>query len=91
VRSPTDFVFHRAAVVGLGLLGEMVCPDEGIVAPGDPSDIEAYILSAALVDIPTAIRAARFAYQRATTAVAREVADAALARLEAGDFLGVIG
>jgi hypothetical protein len=87
---PSEFVFRRAAVVALGLLGESVSTDEGIALRGDPADIEALILSGSLVDVTTGIRAANDAYQLATSAAAREAADAALARLEGGDFLGVI-
>jgi hypothetical protein len=89
--APRDFVFHRAAVVALGLLGVALSPDEGIVSAADPADIEAYVLGAALVDGPSGVRAANAAYRRATSAVARDAADAALARVEAGDLLGVIG
>jgi hypothetical protein len=86
-----EFALRQTAVVALGLLGETVTQGEGIGDTGDPGDVEAYVLAASLVDRYTGVRAATAAYRCATTAVAREAADSALARLEAGDVLGVIG
>lgn len=82
---------RRALVVALGLLGESVSFETGVSDPNDPLDIEAYILASTLVGAQYGLEAATLVYNSATNALAWDVADAALARLEAGDIVGVVG
>ena len=61
----------------------------GAVLP--PPGLQAFLLAASLVGLNEGIAAAEVAYRCATTIAGRAVADRALACLEAGDVLGVIG
>jgi hypothetical protein len=88
---PGEASARRGLVVALGLLGESVPFDIGVSDPNDPLDIEAYILASTLVDAVHGLEAATLAYASASNPLAWDVADAALARLEAGDVIGVVG
>ena len=57
-----------------------------------PADaLQAYLLGASLVGHTEGIAAANTAYAQAKSRPARDAADSALARLESGDVLGVVG
>jgi hypothetical protein len=88
---PGDFLFRRAAVVALGLVGATVSPEIGIADSRDELDVQAYLLGASLVGRTEGIAAADAGYRLVRSRVAREAADSALARLESGDVVGVIG
>lgn len=88
---PGDFFFRRAAVVALGLLGSTVSADVAVADPRDELDVQAYLLGASLLGHTEGIEAANTAYAQAKSRPARDAADSALARLESGDVLGVVG
>lgn len=89
--TPGDFIFRRALVVALGLLGAVVPVEMALGDPRDEMDVEAFVLGASLAGPVEGEAAAECAYRYATSGAARSAADRALACLQAGDLLGVIG
>lgn len=87
----TDGAPRHGAVVALGLLGEPTPIAEAVPDPASALDLEAFVLAATLADPATALAAATDAYRYGRGGPALDAADAAAARLEAGDILGVVG
>jgi hypothetical protein len=81
---------HRSIWVALGLLGELVEPQEVGLDPSSFEDASAWVLSAVLADWEAAPGRVR-ELDRLTEGAARRVTDMAVARLEAGMLVTAVG
>jgi hypothetical protein len=91
VLSMSDGMARRGVVVALGLLGAPLPFQDAVPDPSRVLDVEAFLLASALGEPETALGAAKVAYRLARDGRVRRVADDAIARLQSGDILGVIG
>lgn len=81
---------HRSIWVALGLLGELVEPEEVWLIPASFEDVSAWVLAAVLADWGAAPGRVR-ELDRVTEGAARRVTDMAMARLGAGMLVSAVG
>jgi len=88
---PHADVVRRDVVVALGLLGAAVDPAAAIPDGRDPHDVDAYLLACVLADPGAALGRVRALAAHVAGPAAVHALRTALMRLEAGEFLSVVG